>query len=80
MMAASHARGRGRVVPVLLVFLSLFSGAYGQKKVLTHDLYDSWKSIRSPMLSKDGKWLAYQVAPQVGDGVLIVRRPPRAQK
>lgn len=73
MMAASHARGRGRVVPVLLVLLSLFSGAYGQKKVLTHDLYDSWKSIRSPMLSKDGKWLAYQVAPQVGDGVLIVR-------
>jgi dipeptidyl aminopeptidase/acylaminoacyl peptidase len=43
------------------------------KKVLTHDVYDSWKSIEADSLSNDGKYLLYGVEPQEGDGVLHLR-------
>src|SRR5712671_3696914 len=44
-----------------------------QKKPITHDVYDSWKSIQGTKLSSDGVWLAYALTPQEGDGELIVR-------
>ncbi|MBI3401191.1 MAG: hypothetical protein HY048_07195 [Acidobacteria bacterium] len=44
-----------------------------QKKPITHDVYDSWKSIQGTTLSADGVWLAYALTPQDGDGELIVR-------
>ena len=33
----------------------------------------AWKSIRSPVLSNDGKWFAYRVAPTEGDGEVIIK-------
>ena len=33
----------------------------------------SWKGIRSPQLSNDGKWFAYVLAPNEGDGEVVVR-------
>jgi len=46
------------------------------KKPLTHDVYDAWTSIRSTQLSRDGAWLVYALAPQDGDGELVVRHLP----
>src|SRR5260370_25902867 len=43
------------------------------KKPVTHDVYDSWKSIQGTKLSRDGVWLAYALTPQDGDGELVVR-------
>src|ERR1041384_3665744 len=43
------------------------------KKPITHDVYDSWKSIQGTKLSADGVWLAYALVPQDGDGELVVR-------
>jgi len=43
------------------------------KKPITHDVYDSWKSIQGTKLSGDGVWLAYALTPQDGDGELVVR-------
>src|SRR5207344_1245365 len=43
------------------------------KKPITHDVYDSWKSIQGTKLSTDGTWLAYALTPQEGDGELVVR-------
>jgi dipeptidyl aminopeptidase/acylaminoacyl peptidase len=43
------------------------------KKPITHDVYDSWKSIQGTKLSADGVWLAYALTPQDGDGELVVR-------
>jgi len=43
------------------------------KKPITHDVYDSWKSIQGTKLSSDGVWLAYALTPQDGDGELVVR-------
>ncbi|HEU5480148.1 MAG TPA: hypothetical protein VFU90_09970, partial [Candidatus Tumulicola sp.] len=33
-----------------------------------------WRSIRSPLLSNDGKWFAYILAPNEGDASVIVRQ------
>jgi hypothetical protein len=44
-----------------------------QKKVITHDVYDSWKSIQGTKISPDGAWIAYALTPQEGDGELVVR-------
>jgi hypothetical protein len=45
----------------------------GAKKPITHDVYDSWKSIQGTKISGDGVWLAYALTPQDGDGELVVR-------
>src|SRR5258706_14961174 len=62
---------------VAIVFVAQgFSPAYAQpsvKKPITHDVYDSWKSIQGTKLSGDGLWLAYALTPQDGDGELVVR-------
>src|SRR5947207_12922467 len=47
--------------------------AGAHKKPITHDVYDSWKSIQGTKLSRDGVWLAYALTPQDGDGELVVR-------
>lgn len=48
------------------------------KKPLDQSVYDGWKTIRAPMISDDGKWVAYTVAPQVGDGKLYVYSTDRS--
>ena len=40
---------------------------------LTHDDYDSWRSILSPALAPDGQTAAYAFMPLEGDGELVVR-------
>jgi dienelactone hydrolase len=44
-----------------------------RKKPISHDVYDSWRSIQGPRLSRDGTWVAYSLAAQEGDGELVVR-------
>ena len=43
------------------------------KKPISYDAYDSWRSIQGTQISRDGVWLAYALAPQDGDGELVVR-------
>jgi dipeptidyl aminopeptidase/acylaminoacyl peptidase len=43
------------------------------KRPLNHNDYDSWKSIVGQRLSNDGKFLAYGVFPQEGDGEVVIR-------
>jgi dipeptidyl aminopeptidase/acylaminoacyl peptidase len=43
------------------------------KRPLNHQDYDSWRTISSQQLSRDGKWLGYAYMPQDGDGDFIVR-------
>ncbi|HLK13332.1 MAG TPA: prolyl oligopeptidase family serine peptidase [Fimbriimonadaceae bacterium] len=42
------------------------------KKPLDHSVYDGWQSIRGTTISDDGKWIAYGIYPQEGDGTLYV--------
>ncbi len=43
------------------------------KRALTHQDYDSWRSISGANLSRDGKWLGYAAIPQDGDGEIIIK-------
>jgi dipeptidyl aminopeptidase/acylaminoacyl peptidase len=63
---------RPRFLLVLALALPLF-GAGSAKRPITHKDYDSWRSIGSPTLSRDGKWLAYGLFPQAGNGEFVVR-------
>ncbi|HJZ96873.1 MAG TPA: prolyl oligopeptidase family serine peptidase [Candidatus Solibacter sp.] len=43
------------------------------KRPLNHNDYDNWKSIVGQRLSNDGKFLAYGLFPQEGDGEVVIR-------
>jgi dipeptidyl aminopeptidase/acylaminoacyl peptidase len=45
----------------------------GAKRTLTHQDYDSWRSIQAQQISRDGKFVAYAFMPQDGDGEIVVR-------
>jgi dipeptidyl aminopeptidase/acylaminoacyl peptidase len=62
-----------RVLSLGCLFAALVSSQGASKRPLTHRDYDSWKSIAGQQLSRDGKFLAYSVFPQEGDGELVVR-------
>lgn len=75
------SKGRGMSFRWLVMVLGLCVGASGlasaqtagAKKPLTYAAYDSWRSIQGQQLSRDGKWVAYSLVPQEGDGELVVR-------
>ena len=43
------------------------------KRPLTHQDYDSWRSIQSPTISRDGKFVAYAYMAQDADSEIVVR-------
>src|SRR5947209_237645 len=45
----------------------------GAKRPLHHRDYDTWRAIQSQVLSRDGKFLAYALFPQEGDGEVVIR-------
>jgi len=60
-----------RLVSVLCLVTAL---SFAQtKRPLNHSDYDGWKSIVGQKLSNDGKFLAYGVFPQEGDGEVVIR-------
>ena len=44
-----------------------------QKKPLDHTVYDSWQKVDTTIISPTGKYIAYIVSPQEGDGNLSIR-------
>lgn len=56
------------------VLASVFLGlnAFGQKKILGPEVYDSWNRIGDVQLSQDGKFSVYSVKPYRGDGFLYL--------
>src|SRR6476659_7036347 len=63
----------------LLCTLALFASMLAAqqtapaKRPLTHQDYDSWRSILASQVSRDGKFVAYAYMPQDGDGEIVVR-------
>ncbi|MGD8698243.1 MAG: prolyl oligopeptidase family serine peptidase [Gemmatimonadales bacterium] len=55
--------------------LVLLSGplAAQQKRPLTYTDLMKFRQVESPSVSKDGRWIAFQAAPDRGDGEVIVR-------
>ena len=52
---------------------ALSQQAAPSKRPLTHQDYDSWRSIQAPQISRDGKFIAYAFMAQDGDSEIIVR-------
>jgi hypothetical protein len=55
---------------LLALCFPLFLNA--QKVPLDNNSYDGWKSLSSPVISEDGKWISYVINPQQGDGWLYI--------
>src|SRR6266853_1483824 len=61
---------------LIALLATSFVHALGQtapKRPLTHQDYDSWHSIQSPQISRDGKFVAYAYMGQDGDSEIVVR-------
>src|SRR6478736_3415399 len=43
------------------------------KKPLTHDVYDGWKSVGERTISNDGNYILYAINAQEGDGEMIIQ-------
>jgi dipeptidyl aminopeptidase/acylaminoacyl peptidase len=54
-----------------LLLLSLYVSA--QKKPLDHSVYDGWQSVAERTISNNGKFVAYTINPQEGDGTLVIQ-------
>src|SRR5690349_13411334 len=63
---------RPRVASLVLVLALAFSGL-AAKRPIAHKDYDGWRGIQNQKLSHDGKFLAYALFPQEGDGELVLR-------
>jgi hypothetical protein len=67
------------LICTLALLATSFALALGQqpatptKRPLTHQDYDSWRSIQAPQISRDGKFIAYAFMPQDGNGEIVVR-------
>jgi dipeptidyl aminopeptidase/acylaminoacyl peptidase len=57
----------------ILFLLVLSVAVQAQKKPLDHTVYDNWQSFADRAISNDGKYLAYAINPQEGDGVLVLQ-------
>src|SRR5579872_6671426 len=64
-----------RPVQWLLMAALLLSVTFAQtnKRPLNHKDYDSWRTISGQHLSPDGKFLAYGLFPEEGDGEVVIR-------
>ncbi len=49
------------------------------KKLLDHDVYDTWRALRNRALSPDGRWLTFRYVPGEGDAELVIRRTDGAE-
>ena len=57
----------------ILLLLVMNVAVQAQKKPLDHTVYDNWQSIADRAISNDGKYVAYAINPQEGDGTLVLQ-------
>jgi len=75
---ARVTRKGGSLICILALLATSFAFASAQpssvtKRPLTHADYDSWRSIVSPQISRDGKFVAYAYMAQDADSDIVVR-------
>lgn len=58
---------------IILIALLLSCSALPQKKIISTDDLASWEKIENPSISKNAQFFRYELNPQRGNGVLIVR-------
>ncbi len=73
MFAFRLPRGIGFGFALLLGGAHVVAQSAPAPRPLAHTDFDSWRSVATPQLSRDGRWLAYSFMPQDADGELVVR-------
>ncbi len=74
-----HSCGIAALLAAAAIFAPCGAQARGQqstaasKRALTQPDFDAWRSIRDVTLSNDGRWAAWSLIPQVGDGEVVLR-------
>ncbi|MDO5571739.1 MAG: prolyl oligopeptidase family serine peptidase [Bacteroidales bacterium] len=58
---------------IIFTLLLFTLAAYGEKKPLDHSVYDNWKSLGEQLISPDGRFVLYQIKPQEGDNLIVIR-------
>src|SRR5690554_4856944 len=53
-------------------FLFLSINALSQKKIIDYTVYNTWKSLKNESISASGKYVAYEINPHRGDGILHI--------
>ncbi len=66
------ARCRLILTAIVLALLSAHPFAQ-QKRPISYDVYDTWRSIQGTQVSRDGTWLVYALTPQEADGEIVAR-------
>ncbi len=67
-----HTSRRISIIAVM-VFTAVVQPFAQQKRPVSYDAYDGWRSIQGTQLSRDGTWLVYALVPEEGDGELVAR-------
>src|SRR5882724_4390764 len=62
-----------RIFVPALILLFAIGGSAQNKRPLTPKDFDGWHNIQNQSLSNDGKFLAYGLFPQDGDGQVVIR-------
>lgn len=66
--------------PLVLLAMLVASLAQAQKKPLDHSVYDGWQSVSERSISNNGKFVAYTISPQEGDGTLVIQATDNSYK
>ncbi|MBO9631704.1 MAG: hypothetical protein J7578_01205, partial [Chitinophagaceae bacterium] len=69
-----------KTTPLVLTALLFASLAQAQKKPLDHSVYDGWQTVSERSISNNGKYVAYTVTPQEGDGTLVIQATDKSFK
>ncbi len=69
----SRRKGFALVLGMLLAGAAYAGAEQPAKRHLSHQDCDQWRSIQNPVLSPDGRYLAYTLTPQEGDAEVVVR-------
>lgn len=64
----------GLLLPMCILFTSLLLNAQKtEKKPLSVSDFAAWQVLNNPIVSNDGKWTAFELNPQKGNGNLLVK-------
>ena len=65
----------------LFIMMCIFCQAsVAQKKPLDHSVYDGWQNTGEKKISNNGKWIAYTIDVQEGDGQLVLQQSANNRK
>jgi hypothetical protein len=64
-----------RLLLIMILFIALINLSFSQnfnKKPIDAKVYPTWKTVKNPLISGNGKWASYEINPLKGDGWLYI--------